>query len=50
MARLSEEEKKIRRLHKLLAYIYDVNAVIVMLHDIPILKEINQQIKEEIEK
>lgn len=50
MARLSEEEKKIRRLHKLLAYIYDVNTVIDMLHDIPVLKDINKQIREEIEK
>jgi hypothetical protein len=50
MARLSEEEKKIRRLHKLLAYIYDVNAIIDMLYDIPILKELNKKIREEIEK
>lgn len=50
MARLSKEEKKIRRLHKLLAYIHDVNTVLDMLYDIPILKDINKKIREEIEK
>lgn len=47
---MSEQEKKIRRMRRLLAYIHDVNSVLGMIHDIPILKDINKKIREEIEK